>query len=335
MPKRKRPRKKDQAHDAIFKTFFSDAIIARNYLLHYTPAGIHQQIDFSIFQKSDTAFVSGRFGVSFCDIVYETRLNNGQAARLLFLFEHKSYMPSVPIHLQLLDYFLQIWEDDLKNKRPLSVVVPIVVYHGEHEWDQKPLNDYFPGIPVSWQTFVPNFHYLLTDLSQTSQQLILQKQDSELLRNLFLALKFARNEALVRENWKKILTFGVRISQDNREKILFQSLTLYLVKLYHMPHSEVKNLSKDLPDTEYSWVDAIPEIFVEKWKKAFKREGMKAGREEGRQEGIQKGREEQIRIFTLKTIQKFPHWSDEEVAVFAEVSIEFVQNLRKQTTNGK
>ncbi len=279
--KRPRTRKKDQHHDAIFKVFFSDAIIARNYLLHYTSASIHQQIDFSVFRKSATAFVNGRFGASFCDIVYETKLNNGQPARLLFLLEHKSYIPSFPIHLQLLDYLLQIWEDDLKNKRPLSFVVPIVVYHGEQGWEQKPLNDYFPGMPDDWQVFIPNFHYWLTDLSQTPQQLIFQKRESELLRNLFLALKLTRDEALIRRNWKKIFTFEVRIFQDNRKIILFQSLTLYLVKLFDMPQTEIKNLSKELPDTENSWVDAIPEIFGEKWKKAGMRKGMKIGIEQG------------------------------------------------------
>jgi len=58
------------------------------------------------------------FGISFSDVLYETRLATGAPARLLFLFEHKSYVPSLPIHLQLLDYLMQIWEDDLKNKRP-------------------------------------------------------------------------------------------------------------------------------------------------------------------------------------------------------------------------
>lgn len=120
--KRPRTRKKEQPHDAVFKTFFSDAKVARSYLLHYTPPAIHRRINFSFFRKSDTAFVSGRFGISFCDIVYETKLTNGSPVRLLFLFEHKSYIPTFPIHLQLLDYLLQIWEDDLKkNARfPLS-----------------------------------------------------------------------------------------------------------------------------------------------------------------------------------------------------------------------
>ena len=116
-------KKKEQLHDAVFKTFFSDVTIVKNYLVHYTPKAIHEGIDFAGLRKSDTTFISGRFGVSFSDVVYETRLANGAIARLLFLFEHKSYVPSQPIHLQLLDYLLQIWEDDVKNRRPFSFII--------------------------------------------------------------------------------------------------------------------------------------------------------------------------------------------------------------------
>ncbi|MBK6933293.1 MAG: Rpn family recombination-promoting nuclease/putative transposase [Saprospirales bacterium] len=328
MPPKKHPRsaRKEQPHDAVFKTFFSDAKIARNYLLHYTLPAIHRRIDFSFFRKSDSAFISGRFGISFCDVVYETRLTNGAPARLLFLFEHKSYIPTHPIHLQLLDYLLQIWEDDMKNKRSLSFVIPIVVYHGEQTWKQKPFSDYFQNLPEEWQAFIPNFHYLLTDLSQVPQQTIQDKRESEFLRNLFLALKMARDREMIRRNWKKIFTFGIHYDKDDRERILLQSLTLYLVHLFDMAQSEIKNLSKDLPEPERSWVDSIPEIFGERWKKA----GYRAGRRKGRQEGL----EEKTRDFTLKIMQKFPDWSNAEVAAFVGVTEDYVQQLRQnRTTN--
>lgn len=186
--KRSRSRKKEKAHDAVFKAFFSDAKIVKNYLLNYSPADIHSQLDFSFLRKCDTTFISGRFGVSFSDVLYETRLLNGTLARLLFLFEHKSYIPTLPIYLQLSDYLLHIWEDDLKNRRPLSVVIPVVVYHGEQRWEQKPFADYFSGLPEHWRAFIPDFHYLLTDLSQIPQQVIQNREESEYLRNLFLSL---------------------------------------------------------------------------------------------------------------------------------------------------
>lgn len=324
MPTRKHPRKKEKKlHDAVFKTFFSDTKIARNYLLHYTTEGIHQYIDFSVFRKIDTAFVSGRFGISFSDVLYETRLTTGQIARLLFLFEHKSYVPSLPVHLQLLDYLLQIWEDDIQNKRPLSFIIPIVVYHGEKGWEQIPFSDYFPGLPEGWQAFIPNFHYLLTDLSRMPPGAIFDRPKSEFLRNLFLALKISHDKELSVDNWKKVLNFGSPSHQDDRDRILFQTLTLCIVTIFDMPATEIKALSKELPEPENSWVDAIPEIFGQKWKK----QGLREGRAEGRTETI--------RDFTLKTIQKFPNWTDAEVADFVGTSEEYVQHVRQELVDEK
>ena len=173
MPNRKQLRKKDhEPHDAVFKAFFSDAKIARNYLLHYTPEAIHGQIDFGVFQKIDTAFVSGRFGISFSDVLYEACLLSGASARLLFLFEHKSYLP----------------ED--------------------------------------WAAFIPNFHYVLTDLSRIPLQEIEEKVETEYLKNLFLALKFARSGRFALKEWPNVLTFGKPFYRSDREGILFQTNTL-------------------------------------------------------------------------------------------------------------
>ncbi|MCK6692705.1 MAG: Rpn family recombination-promoting nuclease/putative transposase [Thermoanaerobaculia bacterium] len=323
MPDEKLTRQKDRAHDAVFKAFFSDATIARNYLLHYSPPAVYGQIDFSLFRKNDTAFVSGRFGLSFSDVLYETRLTTGAPARLLFLFEHKSYLPNFPIHLQLLDYLLQIWEDDLKNGRPLSVIIPIVVYHGEKGWEQKTFSDFFPDLPEDWRVFVPNFHYLLTDLSRVPPLEIQNKRESEYVRNLFLALKFARNKDLIVKNWKKIFTFGVPYFHDDRDKILFQTLRFYIVNLHKMQNIEINALNEQLPDPERDWMDSIPEIFGEKWKRAGVRKGRKIEREENN------------RTFTLKTLQKFPDWSDAEVAEFVGVTVEYVQQMRRELAKGK
>ena len=48
-----------------------------NYLLYYVSPAVQEKIDFSFFRKIDATFVSGHFGISFSDVVYETRLATG------------------------------------------------------------------------------------------------------------------------------------------------------------------------------------------------------------------------------------------------------------------
>lgn len=338
--------KNDRAHDAIFKAFFSDYKIARNYLLHYSPPAVHRQIDFSVFRKVDTAFVSGRFGVSFSDVLYETRLTTGAPARLLFLFEHKSFLPAFPIHLQLLDYLLQIWEDDLKNGRPLSIIIPIVIYHGEKSWEQKPFSDFFPDLPEDWRVFIPNFHYLLTDLSRMPEEIIEGKQESEYLKSLFMALKFARKKQWIKQNKEKILTFGEPFFKDSREGILYQLLTVYLIRVSNMTSVEFKELKKESSKPPQQVIDFIHEIFGdevprfirEEWeaeaRKKGREKGLKEGMEMGMEKGMEKGMEIRDKAITLKTLQKFPDWSDAEVAEFVGVTAEYVQQIRREMVNG-
>ena len=239
------------------------------------------------------------------------------------LFEHKSYLPTFPIHLQLLDYLLQIWEDDLKNGRPLSVIIPIVVYHGEKGWEQKPFSDFFLDLPEDWRVFVPNFHYLLTDLSRMSEELIEEKQESEYLRNLFMALKFARNKEWIKQNKEKIITFGESFFEQEREGILLQTLVYYIIKVADMTQNEVAELRRKIPETPSSKIVEIArEIFGDEIPRFLKEE-------------LRKRMDLQNHAITLKTLQKFPEWSDAEVAEFVGVTVEYVQQMRRELAKGK
>ncbi len=270
-----------------------------------------------------------------------------------FLFEHKSYEPEHPVQLQLLDYMLQLWEDDLRNSRPLSFIIPAVVYHGEKGWTQDSFFDYFSGMPEHWRAFLPDFRYWLTDLSAVSVEDIHAKIESEYLRNLFLALKLSRNAELARKNWKKIFTFGGVLENEVRAQMFFKTLTLYIYIVSGMSQGEIKTLSTQLSEAENSWVDAIPEIFGEKWKReglrkgrrqGFKKgiekgieKGIDKGREEGLSEGLQKGiekgiekgREEAFEAIVKKIMLKFPQWSDAEVAAFLDAEEGYIKQLRR------
>lgn len=106
-----------------------------------------------------------------------------------------------------------------------------------------------------------------------------------------------------------------------------------------MTHAKFKELNKALPETERDWIDAIPEVLGEKWKKKGLREGRAEGRiigrAEGRAEGLEAGRMEEKRLLAIKTIQKFPEWTDAEIAEFVGVSLELVQQIRAEIADNR
>ncbi|MDX2134010.1 MAG: hypothetical protein SFV52_04465 [Saprospiraceae bacterium] len=161
-----------------------------------------------------------------------------------------------------------------------------------------------------------------------------------------MALKLSRNAELARKNWKKIFTFGFSLENEVRAQMFFQTLTLYIYIVSGMSQGEIKTLSTQLSETENSWVDAIPEIFGEKWKRAGlrkgRRQGFKKGIEKGREEGlseglekgIEKGREEAFEEIVKKIMLKFPQWSDAEVAAFLDAEEGDVKQLRRILEEG-
>ncbi|MDY0363006.1 MAG: Rpn family recombination-promoting nuclease/putative transposase [Desulforegulaceae bacterium] len=65
----------------------------------------------------------------------------GNSGYIYLLFEHKSYYDKW-IHLQLLEYLIKIWCQDIKNNNPdnLLVIIPMVLYHGRYKWIAKTVN---------------------------------------------------------------------------------------------------------------------------------------------------------------------------------------------------
>jgi len=73
------------------------------------------------------------------------------------------------------------------------------------------------------------------------------KKESEYLVNLLLALKFSRDKEQMKQNREKILTFGDAFYLNDREGILFQVLTIYLIKLTNMSSVEYQELKQGKP----------------------------------------------------------------------------------------
>jgi Putative transposase, YhgA-like len=83
-----------------------------------------------------------------------------------------------------LRYILNALEQDKKGKRVLTLTIPIVIYHGTKAWKYKSMSQYFKGLDTELTKFVPDFEYLLIDISKFSDDEIFH------FRNRFLALSF-------------------------------------------------------------------------------------------------------------------------------------------------
>jgi hypothetical protein len=108
-------------------------------------------------------------------MVYRTEYD-GQQTLVTLLFEHKSYPQKYP-HLQLIQYILNIWKEEQKQNRKLSIVIPIIIHHGNKKWKYRSLRSYFKGIHPSLLKFVPEFEYLLFSLNDSPDEKLINLQN--------------------------------------------------------------------------------------------------------------------------------------------------------------
>lgn len=158
-------------HDKFFKETFGDVTVAGDFLINYLPESVLEYIDIDTLDPQKDSFIDEKLEETFSDLLFKADIA-GNEGYIYFLFEHKSY-PDKGIVFQVLRYMVEIWEAKLDREiGRLPIVIPLVVYHGKTNWRIPSslgsiLNGY-DKLPDELKVYIPNFDYLLYDLSRYS-----------------------------------------------------------------------------------------------------------------------------------------------------------------------
>ncbi|MEM6966767.1 MAG: Rpn family recombination-promoting nuclease/putative transposase [Bacteroidota bacterium] len=161
-------KKNHKPHDRFIRKVLSNRKVVKQYIQQFVPKQIVERLDFRTLKSSPNSFVDEKLEEHISDIVYhcdwKKQGTKSRRVRISFLLEHKSYLPQYP-HLQLLRYLLDAWENDVAEKKPLTLTIPIILYHGKKKWNYQSFAEYFELPDEALRSFIPQFEYLLTDLS--------------------------------------------------------------------------------------------------------------------------------------------------------------------------
>ncbi len=218
---KKPPVRRVKDHDIFMRGLFSYTAFVLKILQYIIPPNLKPFIDFSTLKIVSDMHISDKLLPTQSDTIYEAVLNLAALPekvrndkdippfRFCFLGEFKSSKPSEPIDFQLDDYIKSIQRNDLKNNRPLSIVLPILIYHGEDTWQYKGIHDILGRyLPETILAYIPAPKYLTIDLQAMSDALIKDATDLGELRAAFLALKHAQNKQFFIDNFDELLNFA-------------------------------------------------------------------------------------------------------------------------------
>lgn len=298
-------------HDRFFKATFSNKNIVKGYLKNFLPKEIVTQLDFRTLKPSSISYIDKNLSEHLSDIVYFCRHRKEKTIQLSFLLEHQSTILKYP-HLKILKYQTNGWEYQLQQNEPLQLIIPIIIYHGKRKWHYKPFSEYFNVRDRHLKQFIPNFEYVLTDLSQYSDEDLMKLKLGFLVAS-FLLLKHHHERDFIIEKAVEIFQYSITYSEGGRiEDTYYRMAIVYIARAFKIEKQEIKIIIDSIPNKlKDSVMTAYDQIVQE-------------GFEKGIQEGIQKNKVESI----AAVIQNMPHLSNAEVAKIFKVDISFVKEIR-------
>ncbi len=314
-------------HDHFFKELFTHKENAVDFVRHYLPTQVVKLFDLTTLEICKDSFVDAALQELMSDLLYKVSLHDGQSAYIYLLFDHKSYEDAL-VSLQLLGYMVRIWELWLKQeedkrkqlrkerreqgdsprlpKLHLPPIMPLVVYHGQEQWQ---VSTEFSGLfelPTELQEYLPSYKYWLYDLSGYSDE---ELKGAVMLQAGLLALKYIYRPELG-QKLPEILELIVKIGDKQTGLTALEALLRYLLSgAENLDKGTLQKAVKEVLAEGGIIMGTIAEKLIEEGRAKGLQEGLNKGlqeglfkgRREGLNEGLSKGRQEGL-MFAINQI---------------------------------
>ncbi len=228
-------------HDRLFKRVMSDEANVREFIKEFLPKELSSQINLKDMKLIPTEKVKG-YNKYYMDIAVECKISNTEG-QLYFVFEHKSY-PDPGVLLQILSYMTALWYEQRKKNNPLTPVIPVVIYHGTTSWNVTThFQGQFDSLNEIVKPYVPEFDYVLADLTQMPNDEIEQKAQNA----PFLAASLLLMKLVALQDLEEIAGITVIINLPEEEKLI---LFLYLLYTVDVDQTTMQRIVKELGGEE-------------------------------------------------------------------------------------
>ena len=285
-------------HDKFFKRFFRYKEITKDFLENYLPENIKEIVDLDKINLEDASHIDKDLKETFSDMLFSININNKEGY-LYFLFEHKSY-GSRDVSLQLLKYMIEIWFKDMEDKKlsNLPVIIPIVIYHGKTRWNiVENLGDIIEGyyeLPEDIKEYIPNFKYLIYDLSSFTDEQIKGQVINKIILTTFKKIQNEDFEGMM----ECLLDMGIYLNEledKQRATEYFEILMKYVFGARtDFTQKEARKIIKQIENI-YPEGSEIVMTLAERFIEEGMEKGMKKGMEKGMEKGIEKGVKKSIK----------------------------------------
>ena len=292
-------------HDRFFRETLSDRKTAVDFITTYLPGNVLNRIDIDQLEICKDSFIDEEFRDYFSDLLYRVGVF-GEKGYLYFLFEHKSFYDRAA-SLQILEYETKIWRLDLKQAKKgdpvsLPVIIPVLLYHGKDKWtDDASFGSLFKKHPPDLSVFIPNFEFVLVDLSKYDDECI---KGAVITRVTLLLFKHIFDPDIL-EKLPKIISLLNELSESKSGMEYFVKFLRYLFSTLEgvADVGDLKNIfDKSLKQDKGELIMTLEEQLIKK--------GMQQGMQQGVHAMIEVGLAQKFGEKGLALIEKIRQIED-------------------------
>ena len=274
-----------QPLDKSTKRLYGNSGITREFLCKHLPEWLVAEVDMNTLQEAPTEHVDQKLRtVRHVDLVWKVWFRDSWLY-LVLLFEFQSTVDwLMPVRILIetgLAYATVSQDPEVRKRRKLPPVLPIVVHVGTEPWDASTrLEDLLADEAKACLPFALGTEFLL--VSEAEEARTLERADTP--RTAGLKLRYARDGAQFQEalaTLKRLLPIDSPVRQALLEWVR-------TARINEGAKEEEMDELKTLDDLEkpvvYTWWAAE--------RQEARRKGLQEGRQEGRRKGLQEGRQE-------------------------------------------
>ncbi len=192
---------------------------------------------------------------------------------------------------------IEIWEAKIKKEGTdrLPIIIPLVVYHGKNNWKlSTTLGEMINGynkLPKDIQKYIPNYEYLLYDISRYKDEEIKGEAQLKILLNILRDI-FTKDGKDLQESILEAVEYLMKLEDKQSGIEYFETFMRYIFSARaNLTETDVKEIIEKMEAT-YPEGSEVVMTLAEKLK------------EEGLKEGLEKGRREERLNTAIKLLTK-------------------------------
>lgn len=321
-------------HNNLFIWTFSIRSEVKVFVKNYLPKWISEELDYRTFKQSTTSYMNEELKEYFSDIVYSCRSKTGKLIQLSFLFEHKSFVPK-NIYIQLNRYTTEAYQQQSleKERKQLTVVLPVIIYHGKSKWHQRAFYEHFSIPNDHFKKYIPTYEYELIDLSKIADDWIIKIKSGHFLKSTLLVFKHKEDKDFLYQFQEEIFIFVEQELDVEQKRLFLKAILTYIFTAFKFEKEEIEDYLKNLKTGDM--VNFIKGSYADH----LFTEGMEKGLEKGLEKGMEKRKKMELLFHPVKTLlatySLFPRLNHEDAGKLAKTKKEKVENFYKALTTKK